>query len=118
MEVLAKVVDTSHSRECPALNRLVMFSGPHGASVPMDEYEIILMVASGSGIAALGPYLKQLIHNFHIRKVQAHRVDVIWQIQDIDQPPPVSFVLKKLTVLDIGLVGQPLLNGNLHEDIR
>jgi len=117
-EVLAEVVDTSHAREYPALNGLAMFSGPHGASVPMDEYEIILMVASGFGIAAVGPYLKQLIHNFHIRKVQARREHVIWQIQDIGQPPPASFLLKKLTVLDIGLVGQPLLNVNLHEDIR
>ena len=84
-----------HAREYPALNRLAMFSGPHGASVPMDEYEIILMVASGFGIAALGPYLKQLIHNSHIRKVQARRIHVIWQIQDISQPPPASFLLKK-----------------------
>jgi hypothetical protein len=72
-----------------------MFSGPHGASVPMDDYESILMVASGFGIAALGPYLKQLIHNSHARKVQARRVHVIWQIQDIGQPQATSSLLKK-----------------------
>ena len=84
-----------HAKEHPAMNPLVMFSGPHGASVPMDDYENILMVASGFGIAALGPYLKQLIHNSHVRKVQARRVHVIWQIQDTGQPWVASLLLNK-----------------------
>lgn len=40
------------------INSLVIFSGPHGKSVPVDVYESILMVASGFGIAAHLPYLK------------------------------------------------------------
>ncbi|KAF2267286.1 hypothetical protein CC78DRAFT_551974 [Lojkania enalia] len=46
----------------PVTNALVVFSGPHGRSIPMDDSENILLVASGFGIAAHLPYLKQLIH--------------------------------------------------------
>jgi len=32
--------------------RLALFSGPYGTSAPVGEYETVLMVASGFGIAA------------------------------------------------------------------
>ncbi|PVH69319.1 hypothetical protein DL98DRAFT_661755, partial [Cadophora sp. DSE1049] len=37
--------------------RLVLFSGPHGISIPVIEYETVLMVATDFGIAALLSYL-------------------------------------------------------------
>ena len=40
-------------------SRLVLFSGPHEISMPVGEYESVLMIASGFGIAAQLPYLKQ-----------------------------------------------------------
>jgi NAD(P)H-flavin reductase len=65
-----------------ALDFLVMFSGPHRKSVPVEEYETILMIASGFGIAAQLPYLKQLIHGYNARDVRARRIHLIWQIED------------------------------------
>ncbi len=42
---------------------------------------------------------------------------MIWQIQNTGQPRAMSFLHeRKLTISDIGLAGQPLLNGNLPED--
>jgi len=65
------------------MNPLVLFSGPHGKSVPMEAYENILMVASDFGIAAYLPYLKQLIQGYNAREVRAHRIHLVWQFRDI-----------------------------------
>jgi NAD(P)H-flavin reductase len=66
-----------------AMNPLVLFSGAHGKSIPMDDCENILMVASGFGIAAHLPYLKQLIHGYNAREVCARRIHLVWQVRDI-----------------------------------
>lgn len=66
-------------------SRLVLFGGPHGISAPVDEYESVLMIASGSGITAHLPYLKQLIHSYSARKVRARRIHLVWQLPDIGE---------------------------------
>lgn len=67
-------------------SRLVLFSGPHGISAAVDNYENVLMIADGFGIAAHLPYLKRLIHGYNARKVCARRIHLIWQVQDISKP--------------------------------
>lgn len=62
---------------------LALFSGPHGLSAPVDEFETVVMVATGWGIAAHVPYLNQLISGYNKHKVRARRVHLIWQIRDI-----------------------------------
>jgi NAD(P)H-flavin reductase len=66
-----------------AMNPWVLFSGPHGNSIPMDDCENILIVASGFGIAAYLLYLKQLIHGYNVREVRARRIHLVWQVRDI-----------------------------------
>ena len=66
-----------------AMNPWVLFSGPHGNSIPIDDCENILIVASGFGIAARLPYLKQLIHGYNAREVRARRIYLVWQVRDI-----------------------------------
>jgi len=61
----------------------VLFSGPYGLSAPVGEYESVLMIASGFGMAAQLPCLKQLIHGYQTRKVVTHRIRVIWQVEHI-----------------------------------
>ena len=51
----------------------------------MDDYDNILMVASGFGIAAQLPYLKRLIHGYNARELRARRVRLIWQVRDISE---------------------------------
>ena len=65
------------------MNPLVMFSGPYGKSIPMDNSENILIVASDFGIAAHLPYLKQLIYGYNVREVRARRIHLVWQVRDI-----------------------------------
>jgi hypothetical protein len=54
----------------------------------MDNSENILIVASGFGIVAHLPYLKQLIHGYNAREVRAHRIHLVWQVQDIGKSWP------------------------------
>lgn len=71
------------SRGSPGDDRWVMFSGPHGQAVPVDEYDNVLLVADGVGIVAQLPYLKRLIHGYHTGQVMTRKIHLVWQISDI-----------------------------------
>jgi NAD(P)H-flavin reductase len=58
-----------------------LFSGPHGNSVPVGDYDVVLMVASGYGIAAQLPYLKQLLHEYNSRKAKSRRIHLVWELK-------------------------------------
>jgi NAD(P)H-flavin reductase len=62
----------------------VLFSGPHGRSVPVGEYEVVVMTATGFGIVALLPYIQQLIHEYNVRKVRTRRLHIVWIITALD----------------------------------
>ena len=62
---------------------LALFTGPHGISVPIDEYETVLLVASGFGIAAQLPYLKRLIYGYNACETRTRRVHLVWQLKTI-----------------------------------
>ncbi|CAD6446246.1 1e075502-e0aa-4aa6-82ba-b5bbd1755d6f [Sclerotinia trifoliorum] len=89
-----------HAKNGRSVHSLVLFSGPHGNSIRMDDCENILMVASDFGIAAQLPYLKQLIHGYNTRKLRTQRIHLVWQVRDID----------------VTIAVQPLINGALSED--
>ena len=71
-----------HAKKGHTINPVIMFNGPHGPRVAMDEYESILIVASGFGIAAHLPHLKRLIYGYDARIVRARRIRLVWQIRD------------------------------------
>jgi NAD(P)H-flavin reductase len=77
-----------HADSPHSLSPLVLVSGPHGWSEAVDEYESVLMVASGFGIAALLPYLKRLIHGHNARVVRTRRIHLIWEFDDIGECAP------------------------------
>ncbi|KFY03785.1 hypothetical protein V490_00088 [Pseudogymnoascus sp. VKM F-3557] len=89
-----------HAKKGHTINPIIMFNGPYGSRVAMDEYESILMVASGFGIAAHLPHLKRLIYGYNARIVRARRIHLVWQIRDKAN----------------GLAAQSLLNSVLDED--
>ena len=82
--------DGSQPRLDGSLPRLALFSGPHGISAPVGDYETVLMVASGSGIVAQLPYLKQLIYGYNARKSRTRRVHLVWQLETRGKAPIVS----------------------------
>lgn len=104
-----------HAKSNYTTNYLVLFSGPHGTSVAMDEYESILMVASGFGITTQLPYLKSLIYGYNSRRVQARRIHLVWQIRHKGKLPKSVFVWL-LTGLADAVVAQSLLNDALEDD--
>ncbi|KFY03642.1 hypothetical protein V490_00110 [Pseudogymnoascus sp. VKM F-3557] len=89
-----------HAKKGYTINPLVMFSGPHGANLSMGEYESVLMVASGFGIAAFVPHLKKLIYGYNTRAVRTRRIHLVWQIKSEAD----------------GLAVQEVLNSALKED--
>lgn len=97
--------------------RGVLFSGPHGMSAPVGEYESVLMIVTGFGMTALLPYLSQLIHGYQNRKIYTRRVRVIWQVQRIGKHSRCIHTNKtKLTSVETALAMQPLLNSALKGD--
>jgi Ferric reductase NAD binding domain len=60
-----------------------LFSGLHGISALVGEYENVLMIASGFGVAAYLPYLKRLIHGYNARRVHARQIHLVWQLSDM-----------------------------------
>ena len=75
----------SHAKNGDAVHSPVLFSGPHGRSVPIDDCETILMVASGFGIAAHLPYLKRLIHGYNACTLRARRIHLVWQVRNLGE---------------------------------
>src|SRR5947208_2691041 len=76
--VFTSAVCTSPCHTC-----LSLFSGPHGTSAPVSDYETILMAASGFGMVAQLPYLKQLIYGYNARKTRTRRVHLVWQLETL-----------------------------------
>jgi NAD(P)H-flavin reductase len=63
----------------------VFFTGPHGASIPVDEYEYVFMIASGYGIVAHLPLLERLVQGTLAREVRARRIRLVWEFEDIGE---------------------------------
>ncbi|KAF2786198.1 hypothetical protein K505DRAFT_260391 [Melanomma pulvis-pyrius CBS 109.77] len=42
---------------------LTLFTGPHGSTAPVSDYETVVMIASSYSIASQLPYLKQLLYS-------------------------------------------------------
>jgi hypothetical protein len=58
---------------------MALYTGPHGISAPVDDYETVLLVASGIGVVAHLPYLEQLLHGYRTCKSRTRRVHLVWQ---------------------------------------
>jgi hypothetical protein len=63
-----------------SLSFLALYSGPHGISDSVSHYERVIMVATGSGIAAVIPYVMMLIHGYNTCTSNVRRIHLIWQV--------------------------------------
>ena len=96
-------------------DRLALFTGPHGISVPIEEYETVLLIASGFGIAAQLPYLKRLIYGYNTCKTRTRRVHLVWQLKTIGKFQS-RFEGDTYKAIDMGIAVQSLLNNALDDD--
>ncbi|OHE90321.1 FAD-binding domain-containing protein [Colletotrichum orchidophilum] len=77
----SSLVRYSHEQAVP---RLAFLSGPHGVSVPVWDYEAVLMVATGHGIAAQAPYLKKLVYGYNHCRGRTRQIHLVWQVANLD----------------------------------
>lgn len=64
---------------------LALFTGPHGISERVGGYESALVVASGFGIAAVIPYIRQMIYGYNTCTSQIRRIHLVWQVESMGQ---------------------------------
>lgn len=62
---------------------VVAFSGPHGRSLPLSQYENVVLIATGFGIAAHLPCLRKLIFDHNTRRTSVRRIHLVWQIEEL-----------------------------------
>lgn len=79
--LLSQTADMEHE-PLKSQFRLAFLTGPHGLHCLMGNYGNILLFASGFGIAAQPPYVKELICDYHRCKVRTRHVHLVWQIQN------------------------------------
>jgi predicted ferric reductase len=70
---------------------VAMISGPHGLSVPVGDYETVVMIASGFGIASQLPYLRQLIEGYRSCKTRNRRIRMVWVTETEGMTPTSVF---------------------------
>lgn len=58
----------------------VLFSRPHGPGIPVDDYGLVVLVASGWGLMAQIPFLQHLIRGYHHGTTRARRIHLVWQL--------------------------------------
>jgi NAD(P)H-flavin reductase len=62
---------------------LALFTGPHGTSEDVSQYESIIVIASRYGITAAIPYLKKLIYRYNTCTSQVRRLHLVWQVESL-----------------------------------
>lgn len=77
----------SASEKTVGKSYVAFFSGPHGRTVPVNEFGTVVMIASGWGIMAQIPFLQYLIRSFNDSSTKARRIHMIWQLDHISMPP-------------------------------
>lgn len=59
---------------------VALYSGPHGLSEPVGHYERVLLIANDSGLSAVLPYARELIHGHNTCSSRVRRVHLVWQV--------------------------------------
>ncbi|KAK5080473.1 hypothetical protein LTR05_008583 [Lithohypha guttulata] len=68
-----------------------IFSGPHGPRHVLDDYGVVVLVASGLGAVGLLPYLEYLLQGHSNSTVKAGRIHLVWQLRHPGKWSVVSF---------------------------
>jgi hypothetical protein len=98
-------------------SRVALFGGPYGCSVPIKNYSTILMFAYGFGVAAMIPYLKQVIHGNNTCKNYTQRVHLVWEAKDWSTFSAVYNCYPNNKFEDQVQAIAPFLNSILSDDI-
>ena len=75
----------------PSDLRLALFGGPHGLSAPVADFETVLLVASGLGIVAQLPYVRDLIRGYNDFQVHTRRIHLVWQLGSLGKQTDIGW---------------------------
>ncbi|RDL30195.1 uncharacterized protein BP5553_10473 [Venustampulla echinocandica] len=64
----------------PGKELLALVEGPYGQGVRLGEYGTVLLCATGIGIAAILPLIKQFLDEFHNWDVKARKIALYWEV--------------------------------------
>ncbi|KAJ9650355.1 hypothetical protein H2198_010338 [Neophaeococcomyces mojaviensis] len=79
----AQAQDLAEEEALSSESYISLFSGPHGQSVRVEDYGVVVLIASEWGLMAQMPYLQALVQGFHNGTVKAQRVHLVWQLKSI-----------------------------------
>ncbi|KAK5073338.1 hypothetical protein LTR70_010372 [Exophiala xenobiotica] len=79
---------------------IAFFSGPHGRTIDVDNYSVVVMVASGWGVIAQIPYLQHLISGYNNSTTKVRRIHLIWQLSAVDDGVPAEDLLNQALLED------------------
>jgi len=65
--------------------RLIVYTGPHGSPGSTKSFGTVLMIASGFGVAAQLPHVKELLDGYRACEVVTRRVHLVWQLKEQGQ---------------------------------
>ncbi|CAM1503403.1 Fc.00g081790.m01.CDS01 [Cosmosporella sp. VM-42] len=64
------------------------FSGPHGRRLCTEAYKTVIIFAEASGLTAVLPHIKELIHTYKKGRGLTRRIHLVWQVYDCGERPP------------------------------
>ena len=77
---------------------------PLGLSSEVGDYGHLLLVATGIGIAAQLPYIKEILEGYHSARVRTRRISLVWQLDRPGDWEGAHSWLQKLVAQDDGYV--------------
>ena len=87
----------------------VMIHGPYGKNLHLDEYETVILIAKGIGIAGILPYARHMAYRRlskdksneeYRRGLMTRKLDIIWVLDDNYQDMWVSEYMQQLQMKD------------------
>ncbi|KIM93505.1 hypothetical protein OIDMADRAFT_61439 [Oidiodendron maius Zn] len=55
--------------------------GPYGQALELDAYGTVILIATGSGIAGIFPFIKQLLAGYHRWDAKVRRLMLFWEVE-------------------------------------
>ena len=80
---------TRHLAECaPRSGMRAVVDGPYGEASCYGQYGTVLLLATGIGIVAHIPHVKEILQGHKDRAVQTRQVMLVWQVDREGKPAP------------------------------
>lgn len=62
---------------------MAFFTGPHGIPIPVADYSVVILAASGSGVTAQLSFMQHLISEYDNGVARTRRIRVVWQLDHL-----------------------------------